>query len=89
MSEMMWRPIETAPKDGTRVLLYWPSYAYDEGDDGEPLIDIGWYTENPRGPWRYFTNTGEQDCYGLADSSHQPTHWMPLPPSPPDMEKMK
>ena len=31
---MSWQPIDTAPTDGTRVLVYWPEYASD-GDDFE------------------------------------------------------
>jgi hypothetical protein len=65
MSE--WKPIETAPKDGT-VLLGW------EPDDSLPTggyyivtwwEDAGWARDG-------------DDTY-LAAS---PTHYMPLPPSP-------
>ena len=43
-----WKPIETAPRDGTRILLYWPNYAYNWNEDGEPLLTIGWWKQNGR-----------------------------------------
>lgn len=44
-----WQPIETAPRDGRRVLLFWPSYAYEVAECGDrPAIDIGWWTVNSR-----------------------------------------
>jgi hypothetical protein len=38
-----WQPIETAPKDGTKVLLYWPIWGSDcdYGDD-EPVCVAYW-----------------------------------------------
>ena len=91
---MTWQPIETAPKDGTRVLLFWPSYAYNLDEDGTPLIDLGWHTHSYRVESAHasrenldllqdhWTNTDERDCYGLMRPSNQPTHWMPLPEPP-------
>jgi hypothetical protein len=69
MSEVKWQPIETAPRDGTVVFLYWPTLsitAYPavgvNHDDG-----YGW-------EWLQWRDYGEVI----------PTHWMPipLPPSP-------
>lgn len=72
MSE--WQPIETAPKDGTDILLYLPGAAQcfsmiighwsacDELPD-----DDAWYPTTPH----------------AADSLDiDPTHWMPLPKAP-------
>jgi Protein of unknown function (DUF551) len=65
-----WRPIETAPKDGTLVLLYVPGSAimeivfgrYDiDGDDGDWLMDWG--------------NQGTVIDIPV-------THWMPMPEPP-------
>lgn len=64
-----WKPIETAPKDGTEVLLYWPL----EGlGDLHSKIKIGsWHND----AW------GWQDrfCRSYTDA---PTHWQPLPGPP-------
>ena len=64
-----WRPIATAPRDGTRLLLYW------FGSCGADEIQVGRW-ENPGigdypGYW--------VDGYG---GSCEPTHWRPLPPRP-------
>lgn len=69
-----WRPIETAPRDGTEILLY------EGGDD--PRCVVGYWDadtfngDDARPTWR--TNDGE-----ILDFLHEPiTHWLPLPPPP-------
>lgn len=66
-----WRSIETAPKDGTRVLLIRRDEqfvgAYREAMRGQPAADIGEC-------WRAL-------CCGRVAA---PTHWMPLPEPPAD-----
>lgn len=72
-----WQPIETAPKDGTRILLFdgmgiaiaswWvpdPTDFDDDDDFDEPLP--GWCVESA-------------EC---VEFWHEPTHWMPLPEPP-------
>lgn len=77
---MKWQPIETAPTDGTAVLLL-----IDDGDfpldDCNPCISIGSYgTEG--GPeydptWCFAGWNWCQDLYVRGNGT--PTHWMPLP----------
>lgn len=69
MSE--WQPIETAPKDGSPVLL---------GSEGGGWVEQGYYeADTPsRGGW-YMTNTHWTDA---TDGEIHPSAWMPLP-SPP------
>jgi len=72
-----WQPIETAPKDGTDIIVmyididtqcvrtaFWLDYEYDPSQDG-------W--------WTY-------DCSevggALMTRIYAPTHWMPLPEPP-------
>lgn len=67
-----WRPIETAPKDGTEIILRkgdrvgaaawikWPSTEYEEAGEG-------WTIGHDSDSW---------------DGDQAPTHWMPLPPPP-------
>jgi len=62
-----WQPIETAPKDGTRILA-WPVYS-----DDLPAEARWRYMRRTPGRWE----TGSGPIYGNG-----PTHWMPLPPSP-------
>lgn len=67
MSE--WQPIETAPKDGTRFLAFWPST--NPPNVNSTIVTTWWgmYT------WETaFITAGDDDL---------PTHWMPLP-SPPE-----
>jgi len=65
-----WQPIETAPKDGTAILLWCPP------DDGwESFIVQGWYE----------SGIYDRRFYNAVDENPlmpQPTHWMPLPTSP-------
>lgn len=69
----VWRPIETAPKDGTWVLLN----LCKKGDDfNEPIyvVRTGWYDDE---------NKEWTNCYATL---YPPTHWMPNP-SPPVMKE--
>ena len=65
---MEWQPIETAPRDGTRVLGYGPDLGYTTPNICAVIYDThskGWYADQ----W---------DCAGII----KPTHWMPLPEPP-------
>lgn len=79
-----WQDIASAPKDGTTILLYWPSYAYGVGEKSYPLVAFGSWKTNPRISKSYFSDSGEMDDYGLAQTEHAPTHWMAyhLPAAP-------
>ena len=75
---MNWQPIETAPKDGTRILVYqrgrqrWVCAVWDDNR----------YSRKPSPYWR----PDDERSYGiLASRNDQPTTWMPLP-SPPSVE---
>jgi hypothetical protein len=62
-----WLPIETAPKDGTEVLVYGLDY------DEQVIAIVEWDATNgvySRGPM------------GDYFSFDEPTHWMPLPAPP-------
>jgi hypothetical protein len=63
-----WLPIATAPKDGTPVLGFMPSYY--QGKGGQSVIL--WMDTNGRGG-RWFDNRAWET---------EPTHWMALPDPP-------
>ena len=67
---MDWQPIETAPKDGTKVLVWSNSNVWNEPDVAY------WGRSNPLNQPAW--------AGGHCRVSHidQPTHWMPLPPPP-------
>jgi len=78
---MDWQPIETAPKDGTWVLLSGGSIYY--GWDGEtfPPHVVAQFIGGPK--YR------EEQCWqfawydgGYYGEYENPTHWMPLPAPP-------
>lgn len=69
MNNMVWKPIETAPKEGGPILLFEPP-----GDEDQ--IGVGYYepvTDHEGTEWLTFWETGVR-----CDA----THWMPLPPPP-------
>lgn len=69
-----WRPIETAPKDGSEVLLYL-------GTPWSKIEKARWYA-----PWSNWqcgvipSDPAREEMYGIG--SAVPTHWMPLPVAP-------
>jgi hypothetical protein len=69
-----WRPIETAPKDGTKVDLWRLSDKWQAVAEGRRITDA-WFAD---GRWRH-----EDYDYGHERSvSGHITHWMPLPEGP-------
>lgn len=66
-----WQPIETAPKDGTNVLLLNRAGNMACGMWMESRgLGTGWFLRGGSGPDLFF------------NYHHGPTHWMPLPPAP-------
>jgi hypothetical protein len=65
---MDWRPIETAPKDQTRILV---------SKVGGDVRTASWASKAYGGGWW-------DDDFPLETSSRSrnPTHWMPLPEPP-------
>jgi hypothetical protein len=68
-----WRPIESAPRDGTVVILL----------DGELAICGMFFLVNDhdRHPWKFLDPQLDDD--GFINGTYSPTHWQPLP-APPD-----
>jgi hypothetical protein len=65
-----WRPIETAPKDGTKVLLRFEPPFNDQLEDG---IVTGTCTGD-----RWWLSS----IWASTTAHKTPTHWQPLPPAP-------
>jgi len=68
-----WQPIETAPKDGTRVLLF-----HDGGPSEDPCMLVGLWDET-RPEKHYGTKWA---CEWYSAFNVYPICWMPLPPPP-------
>jgi hypothetical protein len=70
---MDWQPIETAPKDGTAVLVFGERYSTPNGTPG--IAVARWYEDGfpPQTWWGTAGNSLVVQC---------PSHWMPLPPPP-------
>lgn len=87
-----WQPIETAPKDGKRLLL---ARAGSE-EDGEGFATMGWWMDaEPDGSDFMGHDAGWVDVdYGdffpgrsfgnpqYFREARTPTHWMPMPAPP-------
>jgi hypothetical protein len=73
-----WRPIESAPKDGTRVLVYGPRGVLIAWWNTEPTV----WERSPRACWSVFTPDDFFYSVHLVEDREKPTHWMPLPEGP-------
>ena len=77
-----WQPIETAPKDGSMVLLL----EFTNLDDYNTQVSVGLWTDlhaghvvNDEMVWAdWAAGLNEDDEW----SALNPTHWMPLPEPP-------
>lgn len=63
-----WRPIETAPKDGTKFLA-WPCFLQA---NMAAAVETSWYRHPSVEGW----TTDAIDC---GDYEFEPTIWMPIP----------
>jgi hypothetical protein len=84
-----WQPIETAPKDGTDIIVgydfatVWIVHAafWRQVDDNLRALD---WTDEDTGWWSYINGSVTQE---QLDGPRAPTHWMPLPDPPTSQEK--
>jgi hypothetical protein len=67
---LRWQPIDSAPKDGTNILL----------TDGTTVSQGGWLDAAAQGVDPEAAHTILEDWWSVDLIS--PTHWMPLPASP-------
>jgi transcriptional regulator with XRE-family HTH domain len=79
---LTWQPIDTAPKNGTRIFLAGPEGPFKNPSIGRWEEDK--YAEKPN---PYWTND-LISIYGIREvRNHQPTQWQPLPEPPvPEVE---
>lgn len=84
MSTGQWQPIETAPKDGTAILIMqnnWPGLpngVAEKCNEHNTYVAAWWDEENE--------GSGAWICYMDAvldpEAPIEPTHWIPLPMPP-------
>ena len=74
-----WQPIETAPKDGTWILVYAPPKEYIR--DTRQMYLATWESlyYNCAKEWAYGQNGYE---HAFRSGAYDVTHWMPLPKPP-------
>ena len=73
---MEWQPIETAPTDGTCVLVYPP--LWNNRVCSIARYDADSYCKKPKPFWRRDDDMGQK----TRSQAVPPTHWMPLPDPP-------
>ena len=78
-----WQPIESAPKDGSRVLLAF--------DGTKNRVHIGHYLDSQTVEYGKVVRTTSEWFCGFARYGEvpEPTHWMPLPDAPALVEALQ
>lgn len=69
---MSWQPIETAPKDGTDVIV-----GFDLASVW--IIHLAWFNKDTSSWWSYTRGSVTQE---ELEGCRTPTHWIPHPPRP-------
>ena len=69
---MEWQPIETAPKDGTKIIL--GRFVKNCQEGRSPHVEIDF--------WHRLPVVGYEGFGKFNDKYWPPTHWMPLPAPP-------
>jgi hypothetical protein len=85
--EMAWRPISTAPKDGTEIIAV---FSDDYGYQDKPTVYGPWTVsfdgrrQKWVSSWDGYRVISSQTDFGTDyhDPDIDPTHWMPMPPPP-------
>ena len=71
-----WQPIETAPRDGSEIII-----ATRGG-----YVSQAWFSEQAQAfcllPLAYLAYADPEDLPIVTPNIVNPTHWMPLPPPP-------
>lgn len=75
---MDWQPIETAPKDGTYILVW----SEREGWRGNPRMVCATWEPSGTGAWAIYGAGPTRHSEQWLDRGIIPTHWMPLPEPP-------
>lgn len=82
LAEAVWQPIETAPKDGTRILVG------RAGDMvGPDEIEITYWYEMEQWHWEHvaddlYRKVQDDPRRSWNNNGGRATHWMPLPAAP-------
>ena len=93
-----WKPIDTAPKDGTAVMLYLSKAVeragYMDAPEAANRIVVGWHGQHADrfGAEVWVSTDVLTETFGGSELTGtwneyewarvQPTHWMPLPEPP-------
>jgi hypothetical protein len=80
LEETEWKPIETAPKDGTEIFIWREGWHCAPVAKWEYNVDAdayGWTIDE-----EVYLGQCDEGWLGYVDDDPMPTHWMPLPAPP-------